>query len=1469
MSQSTVQQEFDLGMENEGPVENVQDVTMESESEDEGIQTTKKRSKRMIIDDDDDDDDDGAGDAVNENADEDISAEKDNDQEEASNSSLEDNVETTPASKKKRPVVKKLTADEVLEKVLQDSDKEDETVKSDADEGPGDENDGEVSENGEASQGPMKFDGDLFDAEDSSDEDNDLDRAAGPEYDSAEDKDFEESAIDPKLLKKLKKLKGAAKKPREQKSRKCKPTKDDMLALRSESQRLIRETHVSLPYHKPAPKSLKDFLARAQKKQEVYKNLKRGTIGDIERAKIIQEKIAVSSIEKLPSVSSHRRRSSQRNEKQSSVTHSQQSLPDSGIVSSGVETQSQGAHSHKASGKETHPSQVSDTVACPLGEDELPDLVSNHSDGLFDSQNTLKGSDLDASSQTVQGCGGVAERTDSQNVSDVGETVVEQFDSPPVAEMSQSQQIEDVESLSVKEGDSQESERVTDSVQESLESDVVSDEKTVEGEQVTGASMEKNEHAVKTNRKGKQSCEDDSGIENDFSKQLNASSPVKATSQKKTSDKDMVSEESQQNSLKSARQKIVEELAQKGVVPAIGKGGGDFIILDEEASDKQEKKKKSNVDRLLERLMRHYPKKEPKKSRNVEISIVEKTGEEGQTKGLKLKTVTYRTEGEADLDLSSIAHTSGNRLQALKAKLEVGMRKQREAAYERRQQLYRMENEEGFEERAEDGLPAEEEEAEMTDGSDTEDEEEAGFEEWEEKKVDWNNPFLDDEAEDDDDDDEYDDGPQQRPVCAEINDMKEDDEDLFQDSDRLQLRLDQSDEEEDNDENQENEEEEAADGNDSLGSVRRTQSRSVRLTISDDEVEDDSSQLHCAQDPTKTCDPKLAANTMRIDPNSSFETLTPMSRLLQDTQPSSSASTQRTEDSQDLCGSPSNPSQTSFSDDAMSQILDADGYFRVPSSQPKRSSVRSSLALEGSQDAGDDNMDMLMGLCSGQFAEGNDGPVPSSGGFGGLFDNSSQSQDDRGSLTSLFDSSSQSQSAVNRDSQSEGDSVSQSEVIARRFGRSDVENKEGSGDPSLKAADGKSPGFSQPQKESVGEGNMSEVLGLCSGAFQFSSSQRQTQKQAEERKRGVKRRLIVHDDSSDEEGGTGPFLMLSDDEGTKGSDKNELSGSDEEDHNSDEEQQASFKGFKDKGKILQQFVEDEAELSGSEEAESDENLDLDEEDDYLEVEAGDTEVLNEDQLRDQVGRVHMKQILDDDDRQLMRYKEMYLPDGDLYSEGGGRQRRFHWKNLGDEESQNDLFANKSDEEKEEAEDPDEKQWRMERHEREKFIESQQEDNGENGEEENSQFLKFGQFFMKRQVSDPPPVTQQPTLSRPKLARSQSAIDKSSPGKFLKPKIPKRGSFLARSKENLARIAEITKASGLNVNGTRGSRSFVFSVNSSDKEEEEGKEQLLSKAAAKPTPAKKVTPHKPPAKKKCVEPAPKRQTQNSIFRLLDK
>jgi len=187
--------------------------------------------------------------------------------------------------------------------------------------------------------------------------------------------------------------------------------------------------------------------------------------------------------------------------------------------------------------------------------------------------------------------------------------------------------------------------------------------------------------------------------------------------------------------------------------------------LDEEGKERETEvdEKARKREALTARLLKQYQKPAPRKAADVEISIVEKTGEEGQEKELKLKTVTYHTEG--GLDTGFDAHLSGRGLEELKRQLEQVMRKRRAAAFERRQQMYRLENEEGYEEDAlVDGLPQEEEEAEMTDKSDTEDEGESDVgEEGEEK--DWNNPFFDDEAEEDDDDDE--DAAPPRAVCAE------------------------------------------------------------------------------------------------------------------------------------------------------------------------------------------------------------------------------------------------------------------------------------------------------------------------------------------------------------------------------------------------------------------------------------------------------------------------------------------------------------------------------------------------------------------------------------------------------------------------------------------------------------------------------------------------------------------------------
>ncbi|CAL1527770.1 unnamed protein product, partial [Lymnaea stagnalis] len=247
-----------------------------------------------------------------------------------------------------------------------------------------------------------------------------------------------------------------------------------------------------------------------------------------------------------------------------------------------------------------------------------------------------------------------------------------------------------------------------------------------------------------------------------------------------------------------------------------------------------------------------------------------------------------------------------------------------------------------------------------------------------------------------------------------------------------------------------------------------------------------------------------------------------------------------------------------------------------------------------------------------------------------------------------------------------------------------------------------------------------------------------------------------------------------------------------EEASSDSEVKPKFTGFKQKKKgIRGEFLEEEAELSGSE-FDSDENLDLDEEDDILEEEEGDKEMagVSEEMLREEVGRVHMKRLQDDDDKQVMFFKEMYLQDGDLYSEGGGRMRNFRWKDNADPNSQKDMFTQEYDDEQAE-DDAEDLRWRKDRYEREKFLEEAESEQSE----ENSQLLKLGSVYLKKRESS--------TTSRESLP---TAKDKMLPPESPKFKLPKKGSFLSRKDDTLIKIAQVTKSAG----GTgRNSRNFIF------------------------------------------------------------
>ncbi|XP_040325000.1 claspin isoform X1 [Herpailurus yagouaroundi] len=325
----------------------------------------------------------------------------------------------------------------------------------------------------------------------------------------------------------------------------------------------------------------------------------------------------------------------------------------------------------------------------------------------------------------------------------------------------------------------------------------------------------------------------------------------------------------------------------------------------------------------------------------------------------------------------------------------------------------------------------------------------------------------------------------------------------------------------------------------------------------------------------------------------------------------------------------------------------------------------------------------------------------------------------------------------------------------------------------------------QEKENSLGD-PMEEALALCSGSFP-------TDREEEEEEEG-------------EEEEFGDFRLIPNDNEFD-SDEDERSNSDNEhlaleDHEDDDEELLKQSEKLKRQMRLKKYLEDEAEVSGSDVGSEDE-YDGEDIDEY-EQEEIDEVLPSDEELQNQIKKIHMKTMLDDDKRQLRLYQERYLADGDLHSDGPGRMRKFRWKNI-DDASQMDLFHRDSDDDQiEEQLDETEAHWRKERIEREQWLRDQAQQGKIAAEEEeigeDSQFMMLAKKVTAKAL--------QKNANRTVVIQEPKSLLRN-PFEAIRPESAhqlKTGSLLNQPKAVLQKLAAL---SDLNPSAPRNLRNFVF------------------------------------------------------------
>ncbi|KAL6038947.1 hypothetical protein STEG23_010036 [Scotinomys teguina] len=684
---------------------------------------------------------------------------------------------------------------------------------------------------------------------------------------------------------------------------------------------------------------------------------------------------------------------------------------------------------------------------------------------------------------------------------------------------------------------------------------------------------------------------------------------------------------------KKVRRFTVDRLRQLGVdvssQPRLGADEDSFVILDEPETNRE-------LEALKQRFWRHAnPAATPRARQTVNVNIIVKDlGSDGKEE-LKADVVPVTLAAEK---LDDASHTKpGEKLQMLKAKLQEAMKLRRFEERHKRQALFKLDNEDGFEEE-------EEEEEEMTEESEEDGEEEV--EEEEDQDIPETTEFLlgseDTEMKDDKETDKENiDGSSEIGKCVDLSVPKPLSSDstllLFKDSSSKTGYFPT---------------EERSETDEHLGKQSGKLDEDDFCSLLTKESSHNSSfELLGSTIPSyQPCNRQTGRGTSFLPTAAGFRSPSPgpfRASLISSASKSSGKLSEPSlpiEDSQDLYTASPEPKtlflgagdfQFCLEDDTQSQLLDADGFLNIRDHRNRYQALKPQLPLASmDENAMDANMDELLDLCTGQFTSQSEEKCPPK---------KNNKKEDMEELLNL---------------------------CSGKF-------------PSQDASPMAPLELSGQEKDGSMDDPMEEALALCSGSF---PTDREEEGEEEE---------------------FGDFQLVSK-ENEFASDEDEHSESGDEelglDQDDDEEELLRQSEKMKRQMRLKKYLEDEAEVSGSDVGSEDE-YDGEEIDEY-EEDVIDEVLPSDEELESQIKKIHMKAMLDDDKRRLRLYQERYLADGDLHSDGPGRTRKFRWKHM-DDASQMDLFHRDSDDDQiEEQLDETEARWRKERIEREQWLREQ-------------------------------------------------------------------------------------------------------------------------------------------------------------------